>query len=81
LPDEDGEYEWEDDIEVRGNQEKPEGFRATETFIDRRDGYVRETVTEQATGRVICVVVYRPEVARIKAMQLTLNALKIEDEA
>jgi hypothetical protein len=64
-----------------GCVDKPEGYRTIETFIDRKDGYVRETTVDTTTGRTICAFVYSPEVARIKAQTLTLNAIKIEDEA
>lgn len=72
------EHEWEDEIDMRGLEEIPEGWKMIETYIDRVDGFVRMTVTEG--GRVVYAARYKPEVAYIMAQTLTMNAMRIEDE-
>jgi hypothetical protein len=72
------EFEWEDDIDMYGCEEIPEGWKTIETHIDRIDGYVRVVVTDPQ-GRTVFAARYHPDVARIMAQTLTLNALKIED--
>lgn len=57
------------------------GWRMVETNVDTVDGeYVRVTISEILTGRIVYSARYGPEVARTLARSLTLNSYKLEDE-
>lgn len=71
--------DWEDEIDIYGCEEIPEGWKTIETHIDRIEGYVRLIVTDQS-GHTLFAGRYAPDVARAMAQLLTLNSIKCEDE-
>lgn len=57
------------------------GWKEIETQVDRIDGLVRITMSDQETGRTLYSFRYAPETARMLAQMLTMNSIMIEDES
>jgi repressor of nif and glnA expression len=51
-----------------------------ETNIDIADEFVRMTILESGTGRIVYSARYTPDIAREMAYNLTLKALELEDK-